>query len=242
MERIPTKRLLVEFDRKFDRFSSQKSTKLSLVQKLNILNEAQMILYGKRADLVEVNDKISRSLIPFEIKEKKLKIIERTKDYVVAAYPDNFYKRLRQRVLASKECCSVKEKVIPISIERSDKLDNILKDSFYQPSYSWEIIIGNDGSKGLYIWHNNDCEIKEVIIDYLRRPDELHDPSMDSQGQYEDWNGIIRKKAVNCEFSQNFDHIKIVDIAVLLARADMGDIRDLQTSISAIANLDNNKF
>ena len=220
MERILTKRLLVEFDRKFDRFNGEKKKNLPLETKLNILNEAQMILFAKRIAQAEVNDEIRNSLRPFEEKEKSLKIIKKKANYIIAEYPKSFYKLLRQRAIATKDC-NTPEKELPILIFKSDKINAALKNPFWKPSYEWEHIIGDEGKEGLYSWHNNEFEIKKVIVDYYRRPDELHAPSMSAKGQYEDWNGVIRKKDVNCEFSQNIDRIHLVDIAVLLARADI---------------------
>ena len=81
MERVPTKRLLYEFDIKYDRFNGQKKSNLRLEDKLNILNEAQMILFAKRVALAETNDAYRNSLRPFEEKEKSLKIIERKANY-----------------------------------------------------------------------------------------------------------------------------------------------------------------
>lgn len=241
MERIPTKRLVYEFDRKFDRFRSELKKNLRLVDKLNILNEAQMILFEKKAKLAEVNDEVRNSLAPFEEKEVKLKIIEKKPNFVVAELPKNFYKRLRQKAVCSKDCDTPK-KTIPIVIFKSDKLEAALKNPFWKPSYEWEMVLGDEGSKGLYIWHSNEFDIDEVYIDYLRKPDELQEPSLSEKGEYEDWNGVIRKKVVNCEFSTNFDHRKIVDIGILLARADMGDNRDFQTSLAAIMNTENYRF
>lgn len=241
MERIPTKRLIYEFDRKFDRFNGEKKVNLRLEDKLNILNEAQMILFEKRVKLAEVNDEYRNSLRPFEEKEKSLKIIGRKTNYIISELPKNFYKMLRQRVIATKECDTPK-KELALLIFQSDKIDAALKNPFWKPSYEWEHTIGDEGREGLYSWHNNEFKITEVIVDYYRRPDELQCPSMSTKGWYEDWNGIIRKKDVNCEFSQNFDHRNIVDIAILLARADMGDIRDLKTSIDALTSIENFKF
>ena len=241
MERIPTKRLIYEFDRKFDRFNGQKKTNLRLEDKLNILNEAQMILFEKRVALAEINDEYRNSLRPFEEKENSLKIIGRKSKYIISAYPKGFYKLLRQRGIATKDCDTPK-KELQILMFQSDKINAALKNPFWKPSYEWEHIIGDEGSEGFYSWHNNEFKIEEVIVDYYRRPDELHCASMAPNGQYEDWNGVLRKKDVNCEFSQNFDHRNLVDIGVLLARADQGDLRDLKTSIDALTSIENIKF
>lgn len=241
MERVPTKRLVYEFDRKFDRFRGEARKNIRLEDKLNILNESQMILYEKRVALAETNDEARNSLRPFEEKEVTLKLIEKKTNYVIAELPKGFYKLLRQRVAASKDC-SVPNKQFPILIFKSDKIDSALKNPFWKPTYEWEHTIGDEGGKGLFVWNNNEFKIEEVIVDYYRKPDELHSPSMSEKGWYEDWNGVIRKKDVNCEFSQNFDHRKIVDIAVLLARADMGDSRDLRTSIDSIIGIEKINF
>lgn len=241
MERILTKRLLYEFDNKYDRFDGEKKKNLRLEDKLSVLNEAQTIVFENRIDFLETTHKFRNSLLPFEVKEKTIKIKEKKDKYVVAEFPKNFYLMSRQRAVIRKKSCG-KDKEVPITIFKSDKLDDALRNTFWQPSYEWEMVLGDEGSKGLYVWSNGDFDIKEIIIDYYRKPDELHAPSMTDKRQYEDWNGVLRKRDVNCEFSQNYDYRRIVDIAILIATANLGNTRDFQLQLNSILNKENYNF
>ena len=69
---ISAKRLVNEFDRKFDRFDGQYKKTLRLEHKLAILNEALMTYFNNRVRIAETNAQVREDLRPLEVKEKEL--------------------------------------------------------------------------------------------------------------------------------------------------------------------------
>lgn len=233
---IPAKRSIIEFDRKFDRFVGEDNRRLRIEDKLGVINEALEIYFENRVKLAETNSMVRNDLRALEEKEIILDLVKSQSKFSIYKIPDNSYKILRQRALVEKEPCGKKE--IPLIIFQTDDLDNARKSPYWKSSYQWEHALADEGSKGLYVWHENDFRINEVIVDYYRKPNEIHAPSMTSNLEYEDWNGIIRRKDQGLELDDTYSHRKIIDIAVLIARADLGDVRDFEIQLNKILNVE----
>lgn len=225
------RKLVYEFDRKFDRFSGEKKKNISLVDKMSVLNEAQLIFFEAKSKLVEITTEYRKTLSQFEVRDRKLKL--KSKDDGVNVYetPGNYYKALAREGEFSKDGCGTKR--FPLTNIRSDKLKAALKNPYWKPSYYWESAFIDEDSEGFVVYYDPSSEVVNVYLTYLRYPKEIHAPSLSANGMYEDWNGIIRRRDVDCEFDDN-DSRKIVDIAVLLARAEMGDVRDFQVELNKL--------
>lgn len=233
---IPAKRSIIEFDRKFDRFVGEDNRRLRIEDKLGVINEALEIYFENRVKVAETNSQVRNDLRILENKEIELELFKKTKAYSIYSIPKDSYSILRQRALVSKDHCGEKE--IPLILFQTDDLDNARKSPYWKSSYQWEHALADEGSKGLYVWHENDFNIESVIIDYYRKPGEIHAPSMSSELQYEDWNGLIQTKDQGLELSDTYSHRKIIDIAVLIARADLGDVRDFEIQLNKILNVE----
>lgn len=233
---IPAKRSIIEFDRKFDRFAGQDNRRIGLEDKLSIINEALEIYFENRVKLAETDSMVRNDLRVLEEKEIELKLVKNYANYSIFEIPKNSYKILRQRALVTKDPC--KEKEIQLLIFQTDDLDNARKSPYWRSSYQWEHALADEGSKGFFVWHENDFKINKVLVDYYRKPKEIHAPSMSSNGYYEDWNGIIQRKDQGLELSDTYSHRKIIDIAVLIARADIGDVRDFEIQLNKILTVE----
>ncbi len=223
---IKTKRLVVEFDRRFDRFSSDYKKNLRIEDKVSVLNEAQSKIFENRVSVAETNSEIRNDLRTFELKNTSLTKLRVEKDFSVFVLPPNLYKMLRVKCVAFKEGCGSKE--IPVTIFQTDDLEQALTDDFWKPSFEWENIIGDEGSEGFYVWHQDSCRIDKVIIDYYRFPQELECASMSPTGMYRNADDTLIDFDADCEFDKTFLWQSIVDLAVLIARGDIGDQRDYQ--------------
>lgn len=217
--------MLVEFDRRFDRFASRYKKNIRLEDKIAVLNEAQEKIFENRVSVAETNSEIRNDLRPFEIKDFKLKRKREADQYTVFELPSNFYHKLRIKCIASTKECGKKE--IPVTFAQTDDLEQMLKDDFWKPSFLWENILGDEGSEGFYIYHENDVKIESVIVDYYRMPGKLHCADMSKTGSYRDYDDKLIKINTNCEF-ETLIWQSIVDLAVLIARADIGDDRDFE--------------
>ena len=118
-----------------------------------------------------------------------------------------------------------------------DKLNNYRKANF-----AWEQLPGDEGSEGFYIYHDNQMQVKEVLIDYYRKPKEIHAPSLiECEGcpGYYDYCGVKITEDCDFEIDCRFLDNKIVDIAVLLAKRDKGEFQDFATRLQTLLQLDN---
>jgi hypothetical protein len=235
---IKTSRLIVEFDRRFDRFAGQNKAKVRLEHKLSLLNEAVQIFFENRVKLAEINSTVREELRPLEEKERKLKIKKHLPEMTIAEYPKDYFQILRATALISREGCP--KKIVPVIKMATDDLSRALKNANWRSSFEWEHLIGDEGKEGLYLYHGGDFTVEEVYSDYYRKPAELHAPSMTTKKEYEDWNGVIQKKDVDLELDNTFAYRKIVDIAVLLARTDIGDQKEMQMQLNKILQIEPN--
>lgn len=233
---IPARRSIIDFDIGYDRFVGEESRRLRLEDKLKVINDALEIYFENKVKIAEVNSSVRNDLRALEEKEVSLKLVKKLPKYNIYQIPESSYKILRQRAVAFKKHCEPKE--IPLIMFQTDDLDNGRKSPFWKSSYEWEHALADEGSKGLYIWHEGDFEIREVIVDYYRKPQEIHAPSMKDAQEYEDWNGVLRKKDQGLELSDTYAHRKIIDIAVLIARANIGDVRDFEIQLNKILNVE----
>lgn len=235
---IKSSRLVYEFDRRFDRFTGEQKPAIRLEHKMSLLNEATQIFFENRVKLAEINSRVRDELRPLEEKERRLKVNNKSSEVAVAAIPEESFRVLRAVATISRPGCG--QKKVPVVMMATDDLTRARKNAFWRSSFEWEHILGDEGKEGLYLYHDGEFSVDEVTVDFYRRPAELHAPSMSSKKEYIDWNGVTRKKDVDLELDNTFAYRKIVDIAVLLARADIGDQRDLQVSITKILQTEPN--
>lgn len=234
---VKASRLIYEFDRRYDRFVGQQKPALRLETKLSLLNEAIQIFFENRVKLAEVNSRVRDELRPLEEKEQKLSLKKGT-DIDIAAIPKDSFRILRAEAIVSKKDCS--PKTVPLIMLTTDDLTRARKNAYWRSSFEWEHLLADEGSKGLYLYHDGEFSVDEVKVDFYRRPAEVHAPSMSSKKEYEDWNGVLRKKDVDLELDNTYAYRRIVDIAVLLARVDVGDQRDFQMKLQEILQIEPN--
>ncbi len=233
---IPASRLLIDFDEKFDRFSNESNRRLRIEDKDSIINEALEIYFENKVAKAETDSKVRQELRPLEEKEIKLVKLEDGDTFSIFKIPKNSYKILRARAIVEKEGCGQKE--IPLIMFQTDDLNNGRKSPYWKSSYQWEHSLADEGSKGLYVWHENDFKIEYIIVDYYRKPLEIHFPSMSANKEYIDRNGVRQTKDQGLELSNMYARRHIIDIADLIGRANLGDTRDYEIKLNKIINVE----
>lgn len=233
---VSARKSIMDFDRKFDRFVGEDKQRLRLVDKLAVINESQLIYFENTVELAEINSKVRENLRPFEKKEVSLELIQKGEKYNIYKIPEDNYRILRQRAIASKKGCDLK-KEIQVIMFQTDDLNNARNSPYWRSSFEWEHALADEGSKGLYVWHEGGFDIDDLIIDYYRKPEEIHAPTMKTSGKYTDWNGVERTQDQGTEFNE-FSHRKIIDLSVLKGRANLGDIPDFQIKYNEILNIE----
>lgn len=226
------KRLVAEFDRKFDRFDGQYKKTLRIEHKISVINEAISVYFNNRVRIAESNAQVRDDLRPYEVKEKVLKVKKGGDGYVIAEIPKDCYRIMRRRVIASRAGCGQKE--LPVYLFQTNDLNNAIKNPFWQSSFEWEQVIGDEGADGIYLWHHGRFDIDDVIVDYYRTPKEVQCASCTKDGSYEDYNGKMITSDVPLGFDSTVVMNDIIDISVLIARRDLGDSVDYPLLLKGI--------
>jgi hypothetical protein len=235
---VSSKSLVYDFDLIFDRFKGELKRNIRLEDKMRLLNRAQELYLERFARLAEVNSSARDVLRVLEEKEIVLKPSIKREDFTVFKFPKNFYRLLAKRAVVTKNDCPKKE--IPLITFQTDDLNYGRNNFFWKSSYEWENIIFDEGSKGMYVYHDDKgLKVHNIVIDYYRKPTELHAPTMSSKKSYIDWNGVERSLDTNCDLDTNFSPTKIVNIAVLMGRATFGDLQDFRTLLEQEIQIDN---
>lgn len=233
---IPAKTLVYAFNLQYDRIDNDLKSNLRLEDKLFYINKAVQLYFKKLLKYAEVNSEVRSSLRKLEKKEVELTISSKGKIYDIAIIPDDCIKILRQRALVNKTKCGKKE--IPLLMVATDDLNLSRKNPFWASSYEWEHCICDEGDGGLYAYHEGSFRVEKVIVDYYRKPKEVHAASMHENKKYIDWYGKLIESDSDLELDVNFDYQDIINIAILMAKSDAGDAGDFEIQLSKILNLD----
>lgn len=223
--------LHVDLRRRLNRFDSSWGQKLNVAKIDSILNEAVEIFVDNRLSLVETNNKVREDLRQLERKYEDLKIIKTTAKYVIAEYPEDCLKILRSSALVHKDPCGDRD--ITVRRFQSQQLNDSLNSPFWKPSYEYEETIGDEESRGFLVYHNGEFTIKNVFVDYIRKPKEIRTPSMTEKKRYS-IGGKVYEEDQGLELTSTQQARKILDIAALIAARDMQDYQDFEAQLAKI--------
>lgn len=233
-------KLVADFRRKYDRVISGQSSDIRIVDVIAYLNEAQYLWFESRAIFVEANTKARNELRNFEVKRKVLSVKEFDKHVSYFEYPDDFYRDLSVSVSVCCDGCPLPKEFV-VTKAQSDDLAVARKDPFLSASFEYEQILGDEGGDRYYLFHENRMEVKEVYLDYLRKPNEIHAASLVDCGGgkfgYE-YNGQFVSKDHPFEGDSTYSARVITDIAVLAALRDRGKYQDYQTQLDKYLRLE----
>lgn len=235
---IPATKLVYDFDRKYNNSNRGDRSLMNLVDVLAYLNEAQGIWYEQMAHLYQTTNFISSELQQFHETDRSLTKSGDFRDGEKFTLPKNMYKRLNQKaVVKHPECCGDQKKTIPIRIDTSDEINEVLNNPLFKPDFAWERLSGIESGGELHVY-TGEMDVCEVVVDYLRFPRELHAPSLiDSRctpQQYETYAGEIITEDQDFEPCARFSERKVVDIAVMIALGDQKDYQGFQKQLQLI--------
>lgn len=230
---VESRKLVYDFDRKFDNILSGQSVKIPLVDKIAYLNEFQQLLFNNCVRQAEVNQEAANYIRRF--KEDRFSLNISAGNPVFARYPDNIHTRLNQLVIASKKDCCPDEKEIIINVLQSDDIHKARKNELRKSSFFFERCIGVTSAEGLSLYTDGEFNVEQVLIDYYRKPGEIHAPSYEKcNGEYYYlYNNNVIVEDTYCEFENHIDNL-ITDGAVLLASADKKDPGGFQLKLEKL--------
>lgn len=233
---IPSRTLHLNFRLKANQGDNGFLKKLSVAQVDQYLNEASDILFANLTRNVELNSEIRNSLRQLEVKNIHLPVSNFEK-YSIMQFPTDYYKMIRSYAVATKTGCSMKRE-INIHITQSEDLNESLKSPYWTPSFAYEETLADEGSDGLYVWHNGEFKIESVCIDYIRKMNRIACPSLVECGFYRDENGNTVSADSPYEVDSTFDWRAVVDIAILMAKRDKGDMTNYQSQLQLLLGKD----
>lgn len=215
-----TRKLVYDLKRKLGLLDTDGDERMPLVDLIAYLNEFQQIAFNNLVKDAERNQQVANEIRKFKKDRVSLTLKQNDKS-VLAIYPSDIHTRLNQVAVVEKpECCDDPKELV-VKIVQSDDLQPARKNVFQKSSFYFERSIAVISADGLLIYHDDEYDVKEVFIDYYRKPEELHAPSLaicDGPVYYL-YNGQAITKDTYCEF-ENFADNFITDGAAILATAD----------------------
>jgi hypothetical protein len=135
---------------------------------------------------------------------------------------------------------SCKKTGVKVKLTQTDDLNTL----YSSPDFNWSIVNGrfgkadsgtaiNDEKSALYLYTEEDSEISNINIDYIKYPNRVFFQGYD----HIDGQSSSTDPKINCDIDAAF-HDEIVRQAVLLAIEDLGDVKGMQIKNKQV-NLDN---
>jgi hypothetical protein len=230
---ISARKIHYAFINKANHSNSEYLRKLSAAQRDILLNEAKDTVFEYLVKAPEINPEVRNHLRQIERKNISVPctMVPGAK-YATAQLPTDYYRSLRQTVIASKGNCGNRELVVRIL--QTDKLSESLKSPYWSPSFEYEETIADEGENGLYVWHNDEFTVGSLVMDYYRKVRDIACPSLEPSGSYRDFDGNTVSADVDFELDSTYLWRMIVDVAVLLAKRDNDDASNYQSQLNMI--------
>lgn len=148
------------------------------------LNQSKDIILERYNELVEKNRKWMEHLRVLHIPDVKLRRIKKTDEYDIYDLPSDYYSYLRVSAKACSAKCSKPQVIMTTDYTKSDSLNESLKDPFRQPSWYFRRGLYNFVSDGLQFYHQNQYDVKELRLSYVKYLENVAAPSMCKGQQY----------------------------------------------------------
>lgn len=238
---VSSRKMVYDFRRKFNAALSGRNIKIPVVDIIAYLNEAQETWYRDRIPKAGIAPSITNDLRVFKVTQRSLSILTVRPGKLLAKYPRHLYKRLNQEVVATCKICPNIKKEFPILIVQTDDISPSRKDTYLRADFQYEQLPAEEANDGLYLHVDGAFEVENVVISYYRKPREIHAPSLSkcddqSDSFYYIYNGDKISKDQDFEVDNTYAYNTVVDIAVLYALRDHGEINDFQTQLQKNLN------
>lgn len=217
-------------EEKLDRLNTEwrKYNGMTAVSICRALNESQFRILKQKAKEAEMNKDLRHVLLPLEEKEVFVPV-KSSKPISIIKFPEAYFRDLGIRIVANKRDCGKKE----IALTKMDTNDKgtSLSSPFWKSSYAWEQVFGDEGREGFFIYNGVDFKVDGMIIDYYKRPPEIHAPSCVAAGStYVDWNGKKHTDDVGWTLDDLIE--EGINLACQILARNIGDQNDYQLQVS----------
>lgn len=207
---------------------------LSVAQWDYYFNSARAYIVETLAAKDEINSIASNKIRPLKVRKYDTNLDTQYDDCVIAEYPSNYYRLVRQSAIIESDCCPNQQRRAIVRVFSSDEIEEARKSTNWKPSWEYEETFAVHNPKGLMVYHDGAFDIKKVEIDYIRMPSEIRAPSLAKAERYIDETG----KPVTQDSAFDVDDPvlwrDIVDIAVLMALRDDNKVQNFKTQAETI--------
>lgn len=197
------------------------------------LNRSQDVIVERLMTHVEKSTKVRNHLRILEKKEVSLDIIDRKEGYVVAGFPKDYYRLLRQNAFVVTKDCPT-ERQVAITTVSSDKLSETLGDPYWKPDFFWKETVADEAGNGYYVYKDPDWTVNKVIVDYLRKPKRMAAFNLSgctAAKPYVTAEGQVIKSDRHFELSGTYLWRYVADLAAFYALRDLGQVDDAKTKM-----------
>jgi hypothetical protein len=235
---ISARKLVYDTVRKLNGLNTGMGQSFSVLDLVSAINDAYEIIVENNIKLTDTNSIVRDNLRKLEIKNYELRL-EKRGDYFFAEYPNNLYKRLNHFAEVKCSGCE-KNKIIIPRLVQSDDIHEARKNPYRKANFSWEQLIMDEGSEGLYIYTDNEMDIIRVSIDYYRRINYIEAPSLVECNDYVylNYDDKLINNDVNFDLDNTYIARKVTDVAVLLLRTDIKDSDAFKLKLESIIQTD----
>lgn len=228
---IKPRKLHYAFRSAYNRGDTQSNPKLSVAMVDSYLNEGMDIWFENEVDLYDTSGKITENLSYYVVTDKSIDISDYTEDTLwFCKYPNDYYRKLRAELSAKKESCGRRR--LKVNIFQSDDINEAIRDDLLKSSYEYEEVIAHEEGSGIVLF-KGDFDAFELYMTYIRKPNPIACPSLEEEGSYVNEEGE-KVSEDSIDIGNRFIWRAWVDIAVLNAHRDFGDIQDYRTQLELI--------
>lgn len=133
------------------------------------------------------------------------------------ALPEDYMFYISSRAILGKSIC--KDRVAIVKVQQHD--DTHEESEFDKSSFTWKHVNIRFTSEGIKAFTDGTFEIKELIINYIKKPKYIHNAQdFLPTKTYKLPNGELLSGQQDCELP-NHTHREIVDIAVMITSGDL---------------------
>lgn len=209
----------IKLRQRLNKLASNDFTNLECWQEAELLNKAQLQVVRRIIRDKDESTKTSLNDIQMLLETKDMKVANKKQFFESELLPENYLDFKKVIIEAYRPDCE-KVKRIRCFLSEEGNAEFLLNDELRSPSFTWgETFVTIMGNK-LKIWTNEDFIVKKCELVYYRYPKKI------SFSDCRDFDNRLMDE-VEMEFKDDLIEI-IIDEAVSIAAADMGDYTNFQ--------------
>jgi hypothetical protein len=227
--------ILIKVKQRLNKLDSQDYDNIEQWQILEAFNKAEVVwcrrnLHGIN-QLREGDEQSKRRIDDLQIllNTESIAAHERNNYYETDSFPENYFEWKRVSCNAINECCPKRPMIVYLAEEGN--LDIFLADENKKPSFDWAETFATIKNNRIFIYTNNEFEVKDARLTYYRQPRRI-----EMVGVVNSYTGIGSTQEVECEFKDDLIELMIDETSKIIS----GDIESFNQSQRASVSVEGN--